>query len=234
MSKEVILTILTLTLSGTCVGCSKLEQSATSNNNLTHTSKETPQVEQAEKRILKVAVFEGGYGSDYWEAVAKAFESHYSDVEVVIHASPEIGEMIRPDLLSGDSPDFIYLPSSNKSGITNTLIKDKLLADLTDIFEDPVLRERILPGFLENMATQPYDDGKIYLAPLYYSPTGLFYNKTVFKENNWEVPTTWEAFFTLGDEVREAGRMLFTYQGLIPGYLEIGRASCRERVSSPV
>lgn len=131
-----------------------------------------------------------------------------------------LGEIIRPDLLSGNAPDFIYLPTSNKSGVTNALIKDKLLAALSDVFADPEIKEKILPGFIDNIATNPYGDGKVYLAPLYYSTTGLFYNKTIFEQNGWDVPVTWDDFYALGDKAKEKGRALITYQGLAPGYME--------------
>lgn len=181
---------------------------------------EEPPAPSGEKQILDVAVFEGGYGRAYWDAVAEAFETQNPDVDVVINANPEIGEIIRPDLLSGNAPDFIYLPTSNKSGVTNALIKDKLLADLSDVFEDPAIKEKILPGFVDNVATSPYGDGKVYLAPLYYSTTGLFYNKTIFEQNGWDVPVTWDDFYALGDQAKDKGRALITYQGLAPGYME--------------
>ena len=32
-----------------------------------------------------------------------------------------------------------------------------------------------------------------YLAPMFYSPCGLFYNAGFLKEKGWDVPKTWEA-----------------------------------------
>ncbi len=174
--------------------------------------------EPVEEQVLEIAVFEGGYGRAYWDAAAKAFEEANPGVTVNITANPEIGEIIRPNILSGNAPDFIYLASNNASGVATALIKDKALADLTDVMEE--VKDKILPGFLETSNCQPYGDGKIYLAPMYYSSMGLWYNKTFFEENNLEPATTWEEFFALGDKAKELGRALFTYQGLVPAYLE--------------
>lgn len=225
MKKKLIASLIATTLMGSLlVGCGTNEgtkapdKDSTTNQEQSTSDKDSNK--EKENQVLHIAVFEGGYGRAYWDAVAKAFEKEYPNVQVVVNANPEIGEIIRPDLLSGNAPDFIYLPSTNKSGITDALVKDKLLADLTDIFEDPAIKDKILPGFKDNVATQPYGDGKIYLAPLYYSTTGLFYNKTVFEENGWDVPVTWDEFFELGEKANAAGRSLFTYQGLAPGYLE--------------
>nr|WP_307993174.1 carbohydrate ABC transporter substrate-binding protein [uncultured Niameybacter sp.] len=219
MKRKLIATLLaTVTIGSMFTGCSTNKQQGALGK-VEESGDKAAQVSE-EKQVLDIAVFEGGYGRAYWDAVAEAFEKQNPDVDVVVNANPEIGDNIRPDLLSGNAPDFIYLPSSNRSGITDALVKDKLLVDLSDIFQDPEIKDKLLPGFAENVATQPYDDGKVYLAPLYYSTTGLFYNKTVFEENGWEIPVTWEEFFALGDKAKAINRSLITYQGLVPSYLE--------------
>lgn len=171
----------------------------------------------AEGQTLKIAVFEGGYGADYWNAVAKLFEEANPGVTVEVTANPEIGDIIRPQILSGDAPDFIYLASSNQSGIAQALIKDFALADLTDVFAGE-LADKVLPGFLDTALCQPYGDGKVYLAPMFYSPTGLWFNKTYFEANGITPPVTWDDFFALKDKITD--RSVFTYQGSHPGYLE--------------
>ena len=77
--------------------------------------------------------------------------------------------------------------------------------------EDVTVKDKILPGFLETSSTAPYGDGKVYLAPLFYSPTGLFYNKGLFEEKGYEVPKTWDEFFALGDKAKSEGIYLFAY-----------------------
>lgn len=130
-------------------------------------------------------------------------------------------------MLAGDIPDFIYCPSSNPSGLAQRLIKDQALADLTDVFESEDMKGKILDGFLETSLSQPYGDGKVYLAPLYYTANGLFYNAALFEEAGLTVPATWDEFFAMGDEIKgkdiagKSDRSLFTYQGgNAPGYME--------------
>lgn len=224
MKKKFIAALLTSALAASVfTGCGAKEEAATPAPEQKQEETKTEAKEEPaapEEQVLNIAVFEGGYGRAYWDAIAAKFEEANPGVKVVIEANPEIGEIIRPKLLSGDAPDFIYLPSTNPSGVTDALIKDKLLADITDVFEDPAIKDKILPGFLEGSSSQPYDDGKIYLAPLYYSSTGLFYNADVFEKNGWDVPVTWDDFFALGDKAKEVGKSLITYQGLHPGYME--------------
>ena len=80
----------------------------------------------------------------------------------------------------------------------------------------PPLKDQVIDGLLDSAKCSPYGDGKIYIAPFDASPMGLVYNKTLFEENGWETPVTWDDFFELGDKAKEKGIALFTYQGIYP------------------
>lgn len=143
---------------------------------------------------LKLAIFQGGYGADYWNELIKAFNVKYPDVEIEMEINPQIGEMIRPKLIAGDVPDFVYLNQGVKDGVTLGLIRDKKIMPIDDVFEskaldkDEKIKDIILDGMLDTTFYKPYDDGKIYLAPFNTSPSGLIYNVTLFKEKGWKVP----------------------------------------------
>lgn len=176
---------------------------------------------------LKLAIFQGGYGDAFWTAVTEAYTAKNPNVTFSIDCDPSIGEKVGSSMLAGDVPDFIYCPSSNPSGLAQRLIKDQALAELTDVFSSPELDGKILDGFLDTSLSQPYGDGKIYLAPLYYTANGLFYNATLFEAADLKVPATWDEFFALGDSIKgqdiagKSDRALFTYQGgNAPGYME--------------
>lgn len=175
---------------------------------------------------LNLSIFKGGYGDAFWTEVTKAYTAKNPNVTFNIDSDPSIGEKVNTSMLAGEIPDFIYCPSSNQSGLAQRLIKDQALADLTDVFESPELKGKILDGFLDTSLSQPYGDGKVYLAPLYYTANGLFYNKTLFTEENLTIPATWDEFFKMGDDIKGkeiAGkqRAMFTYQGgNAPGYME--------------
>ena len=46
---------------------------------------------------------------------------------------------------------------------------------------------------------------------MFYGPCGLFYNAGLFEEKGWDVPTTWDEMWALGDKAKEEGIALFTY-----------------------
>ena len=184
------------------------------NTDAANTDAETP---AAEEQVLKVAAFEGGYGADMWSEVAAAFEASHPGVTVELTVDKKLEDVISPSMKAGDYPDVVHLATGREAALTETLTKENALLPLTDVLEmtvpgeDVKVKDKIVPGFLDTLATNPYGDGVTYYAPMFYSPCGLFYNAGLFKEKGWDVPTTWEEMWALGDTAAADGIALFTY-----------------------
>lgn len=227
--KKLISMVLTATFAlSTLAACSKQEPASTDKVKETESAVITSANGQktfANKK-LNIAVFEGGYGSAYWDEIVKRFEAAYPGVEVKMQISPKIGDIIRPQIVAGNVPDFISMNDNDSSGLVSSMVKEHALLDLSDVFDgsgiddEKPLKEQVLDGLLNTAKCAPYGDGKIFIAPFNASPMGMVYNKTLFKENGWETPVTWDDFFALGKKAEEKGIALFTYQGIYPSYLE--------------
>lgn len=233
--KKAISMMLATAMAATCLaGCgSAASSSAAASSEAVSseaTSAATSEASTGEKTFenneLNIAVFEGGYGSAYWDEIIKRFEDAYPGVTVNMQISPKIGDIIRPQIVAGNVPDFISMNDNDSTGLISSMVKEHALMDLSDVFEeggiddDTPLKDQVIDGLLDSAKCSPYGDGKIYIAPFDASPMGLVYNKTLFEENGWETPVTWDDFFELGDKAKEKGIALFTYQGIYPGYLE--------------
>lgn len=170
----------------------------------------------AEAGVVKVAAVETAYGADMWTAVAEGFEAA-TGIKVQLTVDKNLEDVISPDMKAGNYPDVIMRAVGAESGMTETFIKENNLVELTDVMdltvpgESTTVGAKMLGGFTENTTTQPYGDGKIYLMPMFYSPCGLFYNAGLFEEKGWDVPTTWDEMWALGDVAKEEGIALFTY-----------------------
>ncbi|MGL6199412.1 MAG: carbohydrate ABC transporter substrate-binding protein [Lachnospiraceae bacterium] len=189
------------------------------------TGKTSDDTSQSSGEELNIAIFQGGYSEAYWERVVEMFEESHEGVTVNMEISPTIADIIRPQIVAGNAPDFIALNDTAEDGLIASLIKEEGLLDITDVFDGDnyagtgTLRDDIKDGLLESTKCAPYGDDKIYLAPFNTGPQGLVYNETYFTENNLELPVTWDDFFALQDKLPD-DRALFTYQGLYPGYME--------------
>lgn len=168
-------------------------------------------------QVLKVAAFEGGYGAELWSKVCAAFEETHPGVKVELTIDKKIEDVITPSMKAGDYPDVVHLATGREAGLTETLTKEKALMPLTDVLEmnvpgeDVKVKDKIIPGFIDTLATNPYGDGVTYYAPMFYSPCGLFYNAGLLKEKGWDLPTTWDEMWELGDKAKAEGISLFTY-----------------------
>lgn len=165
----------------------------------------------SEETVLKVAAFEGGNGTQIWEDIAKAFEESHEGVKVELEMSPELDKDLTKAIQNGDVPDVVYYNLGQPSGFTETMLKEEAIADISDVFDDE-LRGKMLDGILDGTDAQPYGDGKVYLAPIFYTPTGFWYNATLVGEGKqYELPTTWDEFFALGEQAKKDGHSLFTF-----------------------
>lgn len=196
--KKLLLVMLTALL--VLVGCGGSGGSAETNN------------------TLKVAGLEGAYGKAGWEKVIAAFEEvKGGDVKVELEMSKNIEDVLRPQVQAGDVPDVIYLAIGSTGKLTDTMIAEKKIMEISDILditipsEDGKVKDKLTDGIAHTIRTSPYNDGKIYLTPHFYAPTGLFFNAGLFEEKGWTVPTTMEDMIALGETAEKEGIALFTY-----------------------
>ena len=174
------------------------------------------QQQGGETQKITVAAIETAYGADMWKEVTEAFTAQ-TGIEVELITDKNLEDVIGPSMQGNDYPDVIHLATGREAGLTEQFIKDKLITDITDVLsmtvpgEDKKVSDKIAGGFTETALTNPYGDGKTYLAPMFYSPCGLFYNADLLADNGWTVPTTWDEMWELGDKAKEKGIWLFTY-----------------------
>ena len=135
----------------------------------------------AEAVTIKVAAIETAYGSQVWADVAAAFEAA-TGIKVELTTDKNLEDILQGPMQNGEYPDVVHLALGRPAGLTEQLVKANALHDLTNMLattipgESTTPAEKIIPGFTATSATNPYGDGKTYMAPMFYSPCGLFYN----------------------------------------------------------
>ncbi len=165
-------------------------------NNKTTTTDKPAETKSGEKKTLKLAALESGYGKEMWPELIKAYEEANPNVKVELQSSKELEDELSPKMKAGDFPDVVMLVYG----------------------EDKKVSEKLLNGVLGSTVTDPYRDGKHYLAPMFYAPTGLFYNQGLFEQKGWEVPKDMPAMKELAEKAKAEGISLFTYP--TTGYLD--------------
>ena len=168
---------------------------------------------------ITVAALASGYEEAYpgmWQEVCDAFTAE-TGVKVNLICDKNLEDVIGPSMQGGDFPDVIHLATGREKGLTEQFIKDRNIAEITDVLsmtvpgESVKVSDKIVGGFTDTSVTNPYGDGMTYLAPMFYSPCGLFYNAGLFEEKGWTVPATWDEMWELAEKAEAEGCYLFTY-----------------------
>ena len=171
---------------------------------------------EKEEVTLKVAAIETAYGSEVWAKVCEAFTAQ-TGINVELTTDKQLEDVISGPMQNGEYPDVVHLATGRPAGLTEQMVKSNALHDLTNTLsltipgETVKVSDKIAGGFTDNNIVSPYGNGKTYMAPMFYSPCGLFYNAKLMEEKGWEVPTTWDEMWELGEKAKAEGIYLFTY-----------------------
>ena len=220
MMKKGLALILAVVMTLALVACGGTNNGAADNGGgNTSNSAGDAGSDSGEAVTIKVAALESAYEETYpgmWQEVCDAFTAQ-TGINVELTLERNLEDVIGAAMQGGEYPDVIHLATGREAALTEQFIKDKNIADITDVLsmtvpgEDVTVSDKLAAGFTETSITNPYGDGKTYLAPMFYSPCGLFYNAGLFEEKGWEVPTTWDEMWELGDKAAAEGISLFTY-----------------------
>lgn len=164
-----------------------------------------------EEKVFTILGLEGGRGRQYIDDLVTEFKKTYDGkVEVVMSSTNTIEDTLTNRINAGNYPDLIILNLNMPKTSVEKLIQGKNLEDLSGLLgenvagEEVKLQDKLVDGLLNSYTTQPYGDGKTYLLPAYYSPTGMFYDASRFGTDGYTLPETWEEFFALGEQLKAA------------------------------
>ncbi len=145
----------------------------------------------------------GSAAYDQIEALLASWAEKHPNVTIVHDALPtaDVRTKLTVEMAAGNPPDVSWSPLS----YAREFIKDNKIIDWSGVFEDPRYPE-FKQWFSEtslNFATSM--DGKIMLAPQEGSIDGLYYNKALFEQYGWEVPTTFDELLALVPKTNAEG-----------------------------
>ncbi|WP_369759829.1 MULTISPECIES: ABC transporter substrate-binding protein [Virgibacillus] len=149
---------------------------------------------------LEIQYFVGGYGDTWWKEVIADFKEKYPDVNVIEHAGPNINEEMRSRWVSNDPPDVVYIDGAGSS--ETQMVEDGQLMNLTEWVEGIELDngDKLIDSFIVNPGKF---DGDIYSLPLVFDTWGTWYDRALFEEKGYEVPTDFNSFMSSMTEIKD-------------------------------
>lgn len=135
-----------------------------------------------------------------FEQMEEKFNATHDDIELTIESPNDAMTILKTRFIKEDQPDIIGI--GGDINYSNFLDSDMLM-DISD-FEGLADVKQSYMDILENLEFIPTEG--TYAVPYVANAAGILYNKDMFEENGWEIPTTWDEFLTLLDTIQESGQ----------------------------
>lgn len=137
-------------------------------------------------------------GSCWARLLVETFPRDDIEVEVVLQPGSGLVDAQRTALQGGAGPDITF---SHGPSFMLELANAGLLLSLDHYADEYGWNERFAPWALDLGRVE----GSLYSLSEELETVILYYNRTVFEENGWEIPTTMDGLYALADAIREAG-----------------------------
>lgn len=158
---------------------------------------------------VDAVIFNGGYGIAYAEFAGQVVETHHDGVIVNVSPTTEVAKELQPRFTGGDPPDVIDNAGKGKIGLSAIISQLEDLNEVVDApsFEGETIRDTLYAGALDPGII----DGKLVEINYVLTVFSLWYSASLFEENGWTPPRTWDEALELGAKAKEAGKYLFLW-----------------------
>ena len=136
-----------------------------------------------------------------FEEIEKRFNATHDDIVLKIESPNEAMTILKTRLIKEDYPDIVGIGGDiNYSNFLDA----ELFMDISDF--DGI--SDIKPSYMQiekDLEFIPQDG--VYALPYVANCAGILYNKDMFEENGWEIPTTWTEFTDLCETIQSSGQL---------------------------
>ena len=133
---------------------------------------------------------------DFFDKLQKEFNETHSDIRLVIESPNDAMTILKTRFVREDYPDIIGI--GGDSNYSN-FVDSNILADISDYQGLQTIKQSYI-DILEGLEFVP-TEGTFGL-PYAANAAGVLYNKDMFEEHNWEIPTTWNEFVALCKKIK--------------------------------
>ena len=144
-----------------------------------------------------------------FEQLMDEFNSTHDDIYLNIQSPADAVTVMKTRFVRENYPDVIGIGGdADYASFTDS----NILADVSDC---PTMEE-VNPAYrdiLESVTYVPMDG--VFGVPYVANAAGMLYNVDMFEEKGWEIPTTWDEFIALCDEIKAEGEVLPFYLGYL-------------------
>jgi N-acetylglucosamine transport system substrate-binding protein len=165
----------------------------------------------AKDASVEAVIFNGGYGYDYVKFAAAQVpkQPDFSGVTIKVSPSTQIAQQLQPRFVGGNPPDLIDNSGENAIGFSAI---EQQLETLDDVFEaNNYEGTKISDTLYPNVKLPGTFDGKFIAMNYVMTVYGVWYSATLFQQNDWTPPKTWDEALDLGAKAKAKGKYLWVW-----------------------
>ena len=160
---------------------------------------------------VEAVIFNGGYGYDYVTFAASQVKKQkdFTGVTIKVTPSTQIAQQLQPRFVGGNPPDLIDNSGANAIGFSTI---QQQLETLDSVFEaNNYEGTKILDTLYPNVKTPGTFGGKFIAMNYVMTVYGMWYSASLFQQNGWTVPKTWDEMIALGAKAKAKGKYLLVW-----------------------
>jgi N-acetylglucosamine transport system substrate-binding protein len=163
----------------------------------------------AKNSKVDAVIFNGGYGVDYVDFAGKQVEKAQPGSKVKVSPTTQIAQELQPRFVGGNPPDLIDDSGANNIGLGSILDQVEDLSDVLEAnnLEGTKIADTLYPG----VKAPGTFDGKFAALNYVLTVYAVWYSASLFEENGWSPPKTWDDALALGAEAKKKKKYLFVW-----------------------
>ncbi len=131
-----------------------------------------------------------------FERLQEEFNATHDDIQLVIESPNDAMTILKTKLVREDYPDIIGIGGDMNYSY---FVDANILADVSD-YEG---MKSIKPAYLEMLEGLEFVPTEgTFGVPYVANAAGVLYNRKMFQEHGWEIPTTWSEFMALCEQIQ--------------------------------
>lgn len=136
---------------------------------------------------------------DIFDALEEKFNETHDNIELKIDSPNDAMTILKTRFIREDNPDIIGIGGDiNYSNFLDA----EMLMDVSDFDGLEDIKEKYL-STNKDLEYVPLEG--VYAVPYMSNAAGVLYNKDIFEEHNWSIPTTWDEFIQLCEDIQKEG-----------------------------
>ncbi len=143
--------------------------------------------------------------ANYFKVVEEEFNATHDNIHLTISSPNDAMTILKTRFIREDYPDIIGIGGDINYSY---FVDAEILSDVSDYEGMQYINQGYL-DIAESLELVPTDG--TYIIPYVANAAGVLYNRDMFEEHGWQIPTTWDELLTLCGEIQAEGILPFYF-----------------------